>query len=79
MRARADHEIDVKGLICPEPLMVLRNKVRDMAPGEVVHVVATDPSTSRDFKDYCRFLHHELIDEQEKEGIFSYLIRKGGG
>jgi len=80
VRERADHEIDATGLICPEPLMVLRNKVRDVSPGEIVYVVTTDPSTVRDFTNYCRFLNHELVahEEDQAAGIYRFLIRKGG-
>ncbi|MEJ2130279.1 MAG: sulfurtransferase TusA [Gammaproteobacteria bacterium] len=80
MRERADHEIDTTGLICPEPLMVLRNKVRDVAPGETIYVVATDPSPVRDFSNYCRFLNHELVahEEDPMAGTYRFLIRKGG-
>ena len=80
MRKRAGHEIDATGLICPEPLMVLRNKVRDLSPGEMVFVQATDPSTVRDFANYCRFLKHELVahEEDQQAGIYRFLIRKGG-
>ena len=56
----ADFEIDAVGLICPEPLMIVRNKVREMQPGETVHIVATDPSTTRDFRNFCRFMGHAL-------------------
>ena len=42
------------GLVCPEPLMMARNKVREMRPGETVRIVATDPSTTRDFRNFCR-------------------------
>ena len=45
----ADYTLDATGLLCPEPLMIVRNKVREMATGEVLHVIATDPSTGRDF------------------------------
>ena len=71
-----DAEIDTCGLTCPEPLMLVRNKVRRMAEGEVLHVTATDPSTHRDFTNFCRFLGHDLILAEEVDGMFRYLIRK---
>jgi tRNA 2-thiouridine synthesizing protein A len=74
----ADHEIDAKGLRCPEPLMIVRNKVRAIARGEVLHVTATDPTTSRDLRDFCRFLGHAMLHASEHDGIFEYWIRKGG-
>ncbi len=74
----AEHRIDATGLICPEPLMIVRNQVRQMTPGEVVHVVATDPSTRRDFTNFCRFMGHDLLEEREGDGTFEFWIRKGG-
>lgn len=74
----ADRQLDATGLLCPEPLMIVRNQVREMATGEVLHVVATDPSTSRDFRNFCRFMGHELLAEEHLEGgRFEYWIRKG--
>jgi tRNA 2-thiouridine synthesizing protein A len=73
----SDHRLDTTGLLCPEPLMIVRNKVREMASGEVLHVLATDPSTSRDFHNFCRFMGHELLDEQRRDDRFEFWIRKG--
>ncbi|MXW54695.1 MAG: sulfurtransferase TusA, partial [Gammaproteobacteria bacterium] len=44
-----DHKLDTCGLNCPEPLMIVRNKVREMNAGERLLILATDPSTHRDF------------------------------
>lgn len=56
--------------------MMLHNAVRDMAPGELLEVFATDPSTRRDIPRFCTFLDHELVEQSEQEGTFRYLIRK---
>lgn len=74
----ADVEVDAKGLRCPEPLMVVRNRMMDMAAGEVIKVVATDPSTSWDFPNFCRFLNHELVHQETSDDTYTYWIRKGG-
>ncbi|MDB2384611.1 sulfurtransferase TusA [Endozoicomonas sp.] len=71
-----DHELDTCGLYCPEPVMMLHNKIRDMASGEVLRVVATDPSTRRDIPKFCGFLEHELLDHSEEDNRYYYLIRK---
>ena len=79
MAHAADHAIDAVGLVCPEPLMIVRNKVRSMAAGETVSVVATDPSTVRDFTNFCRFMGHELARSTRDGELYSFVIRKGGG
>ncbi|KEI72529.1 sulfurtransferase TusA [Endozoicomonas elysicola] len=70
------HELDTCGLFCPEPVMMLHNKIRDMSPGEVVRVLATDPSTKRDIPKFCNFLEHPLLLQNEQGNQFVYLIRK---
>ena len=72
-----DIEIDATGLRCPEPLMVVRNKMMDMKSGQVVRVTATDPSTSWDFPNFCNFLDHELIHQEAEGDLYRYWIRKG--
>ena len=73
-----DAELDACGLKCPEPVMLLHSKVRDMQTGEVVRVRATDPSTQRDIPQFCRFLGHELVSQSEVGEVFVFLLRKGG-
>lgn len=69
-------QLDTSGLMCPEPVMMLHAKVREMVSGDVVEVVATDPSTTRDIPKFCQFLGHELMQQQESGGKFIYRIRK---
>ena len=77
MDLNADVKVDATGLRCPEPLMVVRNRMMDMKAGEVIMVKATDPSTSWDFPNFCKFLHHELIHKETVEKQYYYWIRKG--
>ena len=69
--------VDTCGLWCPEPLIIVRNKVREMNSGEELFVQATDPSTHRDFTNFCRFMGHELLEATENDGVFEFVIRKG--
>lgn len=71
------HRLDTKGLYCPEPVMMLHAKIDELAAGEVLEVVASDPSTKRDIPKFCAFLGHELIEQSEKESNYYYLIKKG--
>ena len=72
-------DVDARGLRCPEPLMVVRNRMMQMAKGEVIKVTATDPSTTWDFPRFCKFLKHELVHTEEAEEEYCFWIRKGTG
>lgn len=76
MKIKPDHILDATGLFCPEPVMLLHNTIRDMAAGDTVQVLATDPSTVRDIPKFCQFLGHELLEREEIDGNYRYLLRK---
>lgn len=73
---KSEHTLDARGLLCPEPVMMLHAAVRKMAPGEVLQVLATDPSTQRDIPKFCQFLGYELVEHAEENDEFLYWIRK---
>ena len=76
MLIEVDAQLDASGLFCPEPVMMLHTKVRELSPGAVLKVIATDPSTQRDIPKFCIFLEHELLESSESDGTYMYWIRK---
>ena len=76
MTLQPDAILDASGLNCPEPVMMLHNKVRDLQAGGLLQVIATDPSTRRDIPKFCVFLGHELVEQREDAGQLLYWIRK---
>ena len=72
-----DHQLDASGLRCPEPVMMLRQKIRKIDMGETLLVTADDPSTVRDIPSFCRFMEHQLVKQQTDELPFQYIIKKG--
>jgi len=76
MSIDTDHILDATGLFCPEPVMLLHNKIRDMEIGQVIQVLATDPSTQRDIPKFCLFLGHELLQQEQTDGCFRYWLKK---
>ena len=71
-----DGTLDATGLNCPEPVMMLHQHIRDLVPGGLLKVIATDPSTRRDIPKFCVFLGHELVEQAEEGATYLYLIRK---
>lgn len=68
--------LDTCGLFCPEPVMLLHSKIRDVHSGDVIEVIATDPSTRRDIPKFCTFLNHTLLQHEERDNKYYYYIRK---
>ena len=71
-----DLEMDTQGLMCPEPIMMLHGKVREMESGDVLKVLATDPATTRDIPQFCNMLEHTLRSQAEVEKTYTFYIEK---
>lgn len=71
--------LDASGLLCPEPVMMLHVEMRKISPLEVLKVIATDPSTTRDIPKFCRFLGHTLVKEEQEDDVYYYWIQKREG
>ncbi|MEN0035832.1 MAG: sulfurtransferase TusA [Cellvibrio sp.] len=76
MNVTIDKSLDASGLLCPEPVMMLHKIMREAVSGNVIEVIATDPSTVRDIPKFCLFLGHELIEQKQADTHYFYYIRK---
>ena len=52
---------DARGMKCPLPVLKARRLIREMAPGEVLEVQATDPGAPQDFEHFCQTAGHRLL------------------
>lgn len=70
-------ELDARGLNCPLPILKTKKALNEMASGEVLRVVATDPGSVRDFQAFAKQTGNQLLahDTQEKDFIF-FMRRK---
>ncbi|MCM8596178.1 sulfurtransferase TusA family protein [Accumulibacter sp.] len=71
-----DRELDVRGLNCPLPILRTKKALSEMAPGEVLHVLATDPGSVRDFEAFARQTGNELLSSAETNRVFEYFLKR---
>ena len=73
-----DNEVylDVKGMLCPLPVLKARKRLKDLGVGTVLKVEATDPVSVLDFPNYCTESGHELVDQTEQDSVYTFWIRK---
>jgi tRNA 2-thiouridine synthesizing protein A len=72
----ADLKIDVTGETCPVPLVELRKALRKASSGEIVEVVGTHPASKKEIPMAVEALGSELVDVEEKDGVWKIKIRK---
>jgi TusA-related sulfurtransferase len=69
--------LDVKGQNCPMPVVKTKQRVDDLAPGEVLEVLATDPGSMSDVAGWADTAPGvELLDQQEGEDVYRHYVRK---
>ena len=71
-----EHQLDVRGLACPLPVLKAKKRLKDLAAGDTLVVLATDPSAVKDFDAFCELTGHELLASEAEDGIFRFTIRK---
>lgn len=69
--------LDAKGLACPMPVVRARKAMNDMAEGEVLEIHATDKGSVADLAAWSKSGGHELVDQKEEDGVFTFWIKKG--
>jgi tRNA 2-thiouridine synthesizing protein A len=69
-------ELDTRGLNCPLPILRTKKAMTDMTPGEVLKIVATDPSAMKDFQAFAKQTGHELLYAAEVNKEYLFLLRK---
>jgi len=72
-----DQELDASGLNCPLPILRAKKTLTSMASGQVLHIIATDPGSVKDFEAFSKQTGNELMESKEEGGKFHFLIKKG--
>lgn len=71
-----DRELDVKGLNCPLPILRTKKALAGMSSGEVLHVLATDPGSVKDFQAFARQTGNDLLSSAEINQVFEYYLKR---
>ncbi|MCF7983728.1 MAG: sulfurtransferase TusA family protein [Thiohalocapsa sp.] len=71
-----DQELDASGLNCPLPILRAKKTLNGMDAGQVLHVIATDPGSVKDFDAFAKQTGNDLMESKEEGGKFHFLIKK---
>jgi len=70
-----DLTLDAKGMNCPLPILKAKKALINVPSGGVLEVLATDPGSVADFEAFCRATGNELVEQNQDEGVYRFLIR----
>ena len=69
-------DVDARGLNCPLPILKAKKALSDMASGDVLRILATDPGSVRDFQAFARQTGNELLEHAQVEKEFTFFMRR---
>lgn len=68
--------LDAAGLLCPLPVLKARKRLKALAPGDILTVIADDPAAIVDIPHFCAEAGHEYLGMTERDGQQVYSIKK---
>ncbi len=71
-----DKELDTRGLNCPLPILKAKKALAELASGQMLKVIATDPGSVRDFQAFAKQTGNELIEQQTMGADFIHVMRR---
>lgn len=71
-----DLTLDARGLNCPLPILKTKKSLRDIAVGQSLEVLATDPASDGDFRAFCQNSGHPLLEAGVEDGVFRFVIQR---
>ncbi len=70
-------DVDARRLFCPLPVIRLQNTINKNPVGTRVRIVSTDPGSMNDIPTWCRINGHHLLESEEKDREYVFLVEKG--
>ncbi len=73
---KPDQVLDLKGLLCPMPIVKLSMAVKKLTVGAVIEGVATDPGVMADVPAWARTSGNELVSIEQQGKEYHFIVRK---
>lgn len=77
LESKADRVLDVRGLLCPMPVVKTAREIKSLASGQVLKVLATDRGAIADCPAWAADTGNQLLDWREEAGSLVFWFRKG--
>jgi len=71
-----DKELDARGLNCPLPILKTKKSLAEMAAGQVLKVIATDPGSVKDMQAFANQTGNTLVSSTQEKGEYVFLMQK---
>ncbi len=74
---QVDQTLDARGLLCPMPVVKTAKAIKELEPGQLLKLMATDRGSITDIPAWCESTDNELVEWHEEGDFIVFLVRKG--
>ncbi|MFB1098482.1 sulfurtransferase TusA family protein [Terribacillus sp. JSM ZJ617] len=78
MSIKTDHVLDAKGLACPMPIVKTKKAMKEVMPGQVIEILATDKGSLADIQAWAKSSGHQYLGSTEEGEVLKHYLRKSG-
>ena len=71
-----DKELNARGLSCPLPIVKTKKALADMASGQVLRVISTDPGSVCDMAAFAEQTGNALLEQGSENSKFIFYLKK---
>ena len=68
--------LDLKGLLCPLPVVKISKAMKEVDVGQLVEATATDPGVMADIPAWCKSTGNTLVALDRRDGHFVFQVRR---
>lgn len=73
----ATSTLDLKGLLCPLPVVKIAQAIKKVQVGETIEALATDPGVLADIPAWARSTGNELVSMEKKDNKeFRFVVKR---
>jgi TusA-related sulfurtransferase len=73
---KVDKVMDLKGLPCPMPVVKVSKGIKEIAVGQVIEALTTDPGALTDFPAWARTSGNEILKSEQDGNLIRFYIKR---
>ena len=75
-QASITKSLDLRGLLCPIPVVKVSQAIKEITIGEAMEATATDPGVLMDIPAWCKSSGNEMVSMEKEDGNFRFVVRR---
>lgn len=73
---KVDLELDLKGLLCPLPMVRVSQNITKVPVGGIIKAVATDPGSLADIPSWARSTGNEVVKTEKVDKDIIFYVKR---